>query len=417
MAKKSSKSNKRANGDGTLRQRKDGTWEARYTVGINPGNGKPIRKSIYGKDKDVVAAKLRAATSSVDTGDYFDLSKLTVKQWFDTWLADYMAAVKPLTVQQYKSMADAHIIPAIGATKLSKLTAPQLQKFYNQLAVDGKTVTRKDSKTGKVEITKEPLSPKTIRNIHDIICKALNVAISQGIIRENVSSRTTLPKVIKKEVQPLSEEKQREFLKAIEGHKYRSLYLVYIFTGLRECEAIGLSWDCIDFKKGTMKVYRQWQRIPGKWSEFHYVPLKNDKTRIIKLSSFVLTVLRNQKTQQSLDKLAAGILWQGYQKPEEQDQYFIFSDKYGKPLNPAPVYEHFKKIATSIGIPSARVHDLRHTFAVNSLAEGDSPKTVQENLGHHSAAFTLDVYGHVSDRMREESAARQQAMIERMGIA
>ena len=433
MAKETTKAKKRANGDGTIRKRKNGTWEARFTVGINPGTGKPIRKSIYGKTKPEVAEKLRKATSSVDDGTYFEPEKITVKQWFETWLSDYMAGVKPLTVQQYRSMTETHIIPALGAVKLGKLTTPQLQKFYNQLAIDGMNTRRKNPETGKMEIVKKteqrknpetgkmetiyfPLSPKTIQNIHDIISKALNTAISAGMIKDNVSSRCVLPKVVKKEVTPLSEEKQMEFIQAISNHKYKNLYLVYLFCGLRESEAIALTWDCINFKTGTMKVYRQWQRIPGEWSKFRFETLKNDKSRTITLSPFVIGVLEDQQKQQRKDKLAVGELWEGFQTIKEQETSFIFTDKLGNPLNPAPVYENFKKIVSEIGVPAAYVHTLRHTAATNALAEGDSPKTVQENLGHHSAAFTLDVYGHVSEKMREESAQRQQAMIERMGL-
>lgn len=433
MATKGIKKNKRSNGDGTLRQRKDGTWEGRYTVGINPGNGKPIRKSIYGKTKPEVAERLRAITSAIDNGTYFEPEKITVKQWFETWLSDYMAGVKPLTVQQYRSMTVTHIIPALGAVKLANLTAPQLQKFYNQLAKDGMTTRRKNKETGKMEVVKKtvqrenketgkietvyfPLSAKTIQNIHDIISKSLNTAISAGMIKDNVSSRCVLPKVTQKEVVPMSEEKQKQFIQAISDHKYKNLYLVYLFCGLRESEAIGLTWDCVNFKSGTMKIYRQWQRIPGNWSQFRFETLKNDKSRTITLSPYVLSILEEQQKQQRIDKLAAGEFWQGFENMEEQKTAFVFTDKIGKPLNPAPVYENLKTIVSNIGMPNAYVHTLRHTAATNALAEGDSPKTVQENLGHHSAAFTLDVYGHVSEKMREESAQRQQAMIERMGL-
>ena len=80
-------------------------------------------------------------------------------------------------------------------------------------------------------------------------------------------------------------------------------------------------------------------------------------------------------------------------------------------LIPKRVYLHFKSAAVAIGAPDARVHDLRHTYAVLSLQNGDDIKTVQENLGHASAAFTLDVYGHVSDRMKKESANRMEEYI------
>ena len=401
MAKKPSKANKRSNGDGSIRQRKDGTWEGRYTAGINPGNGKPIRKSIYGKERDEVAAKLRQITSAVDNGSYFDATNITVKQWFDEWFENYMADKKPLTVKQYKSMAETHIFPEIGAVKLSQLSSPQLTKLYNKLSREGKVTTHKDKKNGKVTITvtKEGSSPKTIKNIHAIIRKALDDAMDQGLIKDNVASRAKVPRVEPKEVKPLTEEQQKAFFEAIKDHKYRWLYTVIIFTGLREAEAIGLTWDCIDFQKGTLKVYRQFQKRTKEEGGYQFAALKNDKARVIKLSPFVVQILADLKRKQEDSK---------------SESIFVFTDASGNHLSVDTVYNHFKRIAKSINAPDARVHDLRHTYAVNSLQEGDDFKTVQSNLGHATASFTLDVYGHVSDRMKEESARRQQAYIERI---
>ena len=73
------------------------------------------------------------------------------------------------------------------------------------------------------------------------------------------------------------------------------------------------------------------------------------------------------------------------------------------------MYKHFKRIVRSIGLDDARFHDLRHSYAVAALQAGDDVKTVQETLGHHTAAFTLDVYGHVTEQMKKESAERMNA--------
>lgn len=399
--KKAPKANKRSNGDGTIRQRKDGLWEARFTVGTDPGSGKPIRKSIYGKTKPEVAKKLRDATSEVDKGTYFEPEKLTIKQWFETWFSDYMSDKKPLTVKQYKSMAETHIYPAIGAVKLYKLSAPMLTKLYNQLAVDGKTTTTKDRKTGKVIVKKEPSSPKTIKNVHGIISKALDDAVDQGLIKENVARRAKVPRVEPKEIQPLTEEQQKAFFEAIKNHDYRWLYTTIIFTGLREAEAVGLTWDCVDFQKGTLKIYRQLQKRTKAEGGYQFAALKNDKTRVIKLSPYVLKIFTDLKAKQT---------------ESECESIYVFCDSLGQHLSVDTVYGRFKTIAKSIGAPNARVHDLRHTYAVNSLQEGDDFKTVQSNLGHATASFTLDVYGHVSDRMKEESARRQEEYIARLGI-
>ena len=114
--------------------------------------------------------------------------------------------------------------------------------------------------------------------------------------------------------------------------------------------------------------------------------------------------------------MAAGEFWQGWKDDKERESWYIFTNETGRFLNSATVYENFKKIAAEIGTPEARLHDLRHTFAVISLQNGDDFKTLQENLGHSSATTTLNVYAHVSEKMKEESARRQQAYIESLAI-
>ena len=116
--------------------------------------------------------------------------------------------------------------------------------------------------------------------------------------------------------------------------------------------------------------------------------------------------LREQKRQQVEARLRAGPLW--------HDLGFVFTNEVGNHINFNMVDRHFKKIAVAIGAPEARFHDLRHTYAVNSLRAGDDVKTVQENLGHASAAFTLDVYAHVTEEMKKDSANRMEAFMEKI---
>ena len=123
-------------------------------------------------------------------------------------------------------------------------------------------------------------------------------------------------------------------------------------------------------------------------------------------------MLENQKKDQEARQKALGELWQGWKDEEEKKTALVFTNEQGGHLSVVTVYNTFKALVTEIGAPACRVHDLRHTFAVNSLQSGDDFKTVQDNLGHATAAFTLDVYGHVSERMKEDSARRQQAWIE-----
>ena len=368
-------------------------WEARVTVGFDPGTGKQMQKSFTGKTQKEVREKMQAAAVAVNTGDYFEPSKMTLARWIEIWLQEYSGDKKYSTVKHYKAQCKTHITPSLGAVRLSELTAPQIQAFYNKMQRDG-------------------LAPKSVRNIHGILTKCLSTAVRVGYLRVNPAASVTLPKVVRKEIHPLTDRQVQDFLKAADDDEYGILLKVILFTGLRESEAIGLTWDCIDFKMGTLKICKQLQKRPLKDGGFTFTPLKNNKTRILKPAPFVMKLLERRKCEQAEQRLMVGDLWEGWNSAEERKTALVFTSVIGKNLHPQTVYSHYKKLAAKIGIPESRVHDLRHTFAVLSLQNGDDVKTVQSNLGHATAAFTLDVYGHVSEKMKNDSAARMEAYIE-----
>ena len=391
------KSNSRAaSGSGTIRQRPDGRWEARFTIGRDPGTGRQIQRSVYGATQQEVRKKLAEAVAALDAGNYFEPSKMTLGRWVEIWLQEYMGDKKYLTVKHYKAQCRAHIVPSLGAVKLSELTTPQIQSFYNGLQRGG-------------------MAAKSVRNVHGILTKCLSTAVQVGYLRDNPASRVTLPKVEKKEIRPLSDEQVKAFLTVSAGDEYEIILKTILFTGLREAEATGLTWDCIDFKAGTIKVCKQLQKRPQQDGGFTFAPLKNNKTRIIKPAPFVLSLLERRRREQVEQRFRAGELWTGWSNAEERKTALVFTTATGGNLSPQTVYNHYKKLARKIGAPDSRVHDLRHTFAVLSLQNGDDVKTVQGNLGHATAAFTLDVYGHVSERMKEDSAARMEAYIAGLG--
>ena len=391
------KSNTRAaQGSGTIRQRPDGRWEARFTIGRDPGTGRQIQRSVYGATQQEVRKKLAEAVAALDAGNYFEPSKMTLGRWVEIWLQEYMGDKKYLTVKHYKAQCRAHIVPSLGAVKLSELTTPQIQSFYNGLQRGG-------------------MAAKSVRNVHGILTKCLSTAVQVGYLRDNPASRVTLPKVEKKEIRPLSDEQVKAFLTVSAGDEYEIILKTILFTGLQEAEATGLTWDCIEFKAGTIKVCKQLQKRPQQDGGFTFAPLKNNKTRIIKPAPFVLSLLERRRREQVEQRFRAGELWTGWSNAEERKTALVFTTATGGNLSPQTVYNHYKKLARKIGAPDSRVHDLRHTFAVLSLQNGDDVKTVQGNLGHATAAFTLDVYGHVSERMKEDSAARMEAYIAGLG--
>ena len=124
-----------------------------------------------------------------------------------------------------------------------------------------------------------------------------------------------------------------------------------------------------------------------------------------------MNLLKIRYTEQVMQSMRAGDAWEAWRNESEHSKALVFINEVGHHLQPKRLYLHFKKMADQIGASDARVHDLRHTYAVLSLQNGDDVKTVQTNLGHASAAFTLDVYGHVSDRMQRASADRMEEYI------
>lgn len=384
------KSNTRAaQGAGTIRQRKDGRWEARYTVGRDPGTGKQVQRSVYGATQQEVRKKLAQLTAALDAGTYKEPCKMTVGQWLDIWAADYLGGVKPFTVVSYTGHIKNHIKPALGSVKLEALNAHTIQEFYNSLGAE------REGKPG--------LSPKTVKNVHGVLHKALQQAVKIGYLRFNPADACELPRAVRKELKPLDEEQSKAFLKAIQGHRYEMLYTVTLFTGMREGEALGLMWECVDFKKGTILINKQMQREKKKNGQYLLVPTKNGKSRTITPAPWVMKLLRTQRAKQAEQQLRAGPMW--------KDSGLVFTNELGHHLAIHTVYKDFKQIAASIGCPDARFHDLRHSYAVAAIRSGDDIKTVQGNLGHATAAFTLDVYGHVTDQMKRESAARMESYI------
>lgn len=385
---------KSAKGSGTIRKKtvtrngKEYTyWEARYTEGWDAGTGKQIQRSVTGKTQKEVAQKLKAATTAIDAGTYTAPNKMTVGEWMDIWSAEYLGNIKPSTAAIYKGIINNHIKPALGTTKLEALNANTIQKFYNSLSSGD-----------------PPLSPQSIKVVHGTLHKALYQAILLGYIRFNPTEACVLPRIVKKEITPLDETQTAAFLKAIKGHKFETLFTVALFTGLREGELLGLTWDCVDFENGLLIVNKQLQHERKKQAKYIFTPPKNNKTRTVTLAPWIIKLLSDHKSQQEKQQKQMGEMW--------EDSGFVFTDAIGRHLIACTVYENYKKIVVSIGRPDARFHDLRHSYAVAAIRAGDDIKTVQGNLGHATAAFTLDVYGHVTDQMKQRSAARMENYIQ-----
>ena len=379
------KSNTRAaSGSGTIRQRPDGTWEARFVVGHDPGTGKPIRKSVYGKTQAEVRKKMTATQRAIDNGTYQAPDKTTVSQWLDTWMETFCAVkVKPLTFSSYAVAIKNHIKPSLGALRLQAVRGIHVQKLYNSMAAAG-------------------LSAKTVKNVAAILHKAFSVAVKQGIMQANPCDAAELPKAAHKEITPLTDAEIPLFLEAIKGHPFGGAYALCLFAGLREGECLGLSWDQVDFEAQRITVSQQLQHEKKRNAQYYIAPsTKSGKPRQIEPPEIAFQYLRAERKRQTENRLAAGPLWSN---PDN----LVFTDELGRHLAISTFYKTFKRIAASIGRPDARPHDLRHTAATVAIAAGADIKSVQDLLGHATASFTLNVYAHTSDQMKKDTAARMQ---------
>lgn len=385
MAKKNTRA---ASGGGSIRQRPDGRWEARVTLGRDPGTGKQVQKSIYGATQKEVLQKKTAMLAAIDNGTYQEPSKITVKEWLEEWMNTYcVGRLKPYTVSGYVSNIRNHINPAIGDMKLQSLRGIHIQRLYNKMHKDG-------------------LASKTITNVAAVMRKAFEIARKQNLISVNPCDNADIPSGVKHEIKPLSDADIPLFLQALKDEPMENAFALCLFSGLREGECLGLSWKQVDFDKGTIIVNQQLQREKEKGGQYiirEYT--KSNKPRTIKPPPIAFQYLKAEALKQKKNRLAAGPLW-------DNPHDLVFTNEFGRHYAIFTFYRNFKRIAAGIGRPDARPHDLRHTTATVAIASGADIKSVQSLLGHATASFTLNVYAHTSEQMMEDTAARMEGYFE-----
>ena len=369
---------RRANGEGNLRKRKDGRWEGRYTAGRDPETGKAIYKNVLGKTQAEVKAKLKQAIEEAKGLDAAKVGRYTVGQWMEVWFEHYAKVkVRPSSHQTYRGYIDNHIKPNIGKIPLEKLTSLELQKFYKKLLTSGRVDRIESKKQSK------GLSPKTVRNIHQIIASAVKLAKEQKIIASDPTEGCALPKLEHREMKTLPVEQLQSFLREAKDSGVFELYYLELATGLRRGELLGLKWEDIDLERGDLQVKRQIARIDGEVVE---APLKTKNAyRTLPLAEDTIGVLKAQK------KKVGSCPW-------------VFPSPTGGPMSPDSVLHMLHRALKRAGLPRVRFHDLRHTFATLALQNGVDVKTVSGMLGHYSAGFTLDTYAHVTTSAQRQAA-------------
>ncbi len=352
---------RRGHGEGSIKQRADGLWEARVSL---PG-GK--RKSLYGKTRREAQDKLRAALRDADAGLDLGTSQQTLGQFLKGWLEDVVKPAKaPKTVATYADIVRLHLIPGIGHHQLSRLTPQHVAALLKAKQDAG-------------------LSPRMVHHIRAVLRTALNQAIRWGLLARNAAALVEPPRQVRREIVPLTPSEARAVLAAADGDRLAALFRVALTLGLRQGEVLGLTWDDIDLDRRTLKVRRALQRIDGA------LVLKEPKTdksrRTLTLPGSLAAALRAHRDRQAFEKAVAGSRW--------TDSSFVFTTTIGTPLDPRNVIRSWHRIQAAHGLPRRNFHSTRHTAASLMLAEGVPVKVVQEVLGHSLLSTTADTYGHL----------------------
>jgi integrase len=357
---------RRANGDGSIWQRKDGRWCAGYFV-PTPAGGR-LRKYVYGTSRDDVRAKLTEIIRNVDQGVPVPVGKLTVAEYLADWLAQVAEhRVRPSTLAAYESNIRLHIAPRIGKRQLGKLSARQVRAMLDGMRKDG-------------------AKPRSIQYVHATLRAALEHAVREELIARNVAKLVQVTRPERADRDALSVEDAKRLLKASRANRLRALYVVTLLLGLRRSEALALTWSDFDLAGETLTVRRTLHRTP---SGLAYLPPKTTRSRrTVPLPAMVVRALREHRARQDEERARARRPW--------LDIDLVFTTSAGTPIEPRNFTRMFQKLADDAGVPATRLHELRHSCVSLLLDLRVPPRVVMEIVGHSTLEMTMLVYGHVA---------------------
>ena len=381
---------KKGNNEGSIYKDKRGRWTGSVT--LPSADGKVKKKYFYGKTRKEVSDKVNALLTELKNNTYIEPCKTTLYEWLCTWLETYSKNnVRATTFINYETYVHRHIKDDIGAFKLSELSPIVIQQYYNRKLKDGKL------------IGSGGLSSKTLRNLHNLLHKALAQAVSLNMIPRNPVDAAVIPKQSKKEMRYFTVEEQKKLQAILPNERLGMAILLDLYTGLRQGELLGLTWDNVHIDlngSSYVKVVQTINRVRNEDST-------SDKRTML--------VLNEPKTPNSfrtiplLPDIAAKLA--EYRK--EQEKYlkanrlpvsdFVFTATNGNMLDPRDFQRYFKNLLKRHGIREINVHGIRHTFATRALESGMSVKTLSKLLGHSNVGFTLDTYTHVSEELKADA--------------
>jgi integrase len=321
-----------------------------------------------------------------DLGRRVEGIAITLNEYLNRWLE---TAAKPKlrdkSYQSYESLLRRYMRPVLGERDLAAICPLDIQAAYQQLVDRG-------------------LSGRTIRYTHSVLRSAMRQAIRWRLLSQDPTDGAQLPRLRRREMRVLSADQSRAFLSAALKTHYGPVFAVALSTGMRPSEYLALKWQDIDWDRGTVSVVRTLERSAGGW---RFAETKRARSRrVIKLQDWVLETLK---------KLQAKTMRRSECSLPDNSE-LVFTSPAGHPIYSDKLAKRFKAILGQNGSPIIRLYDLRHTAATLALSAGVPPKVVAEQLGHASAAFTLDVYSHLLPHMQEEAAIKVEQILAGPGL-
>ena len=349
-------------------------WKARdrWVAEISTEPGK--RKRFYFKTKQEAIKKRNEALRELEQGTLATGPQQKLKDYLEDWIENvHKDELRISAYVKYKKLIK-YIVADLGNIWLQKLSPEQVRRFYTKKGKDG-------------------LSSKTINSIHGVLHLALENAVRWNYVSRNVCDLVKPPRIVSREVTPLTLEQARALLSSVREHRLEELLVVAVVTGMRRGELLALRWSNIDFERRTLLVLHTVDYIP-KYGYVETEPKTKAGKRLISLPHFLVDMLKQHRLQQLEQRLKHGDAW------ENRD--LVFPDLRGGYFNPNYLLRVFKKLLNEASLPHMPFHDLRHSAATILLSMGVIIKVVQELLGHSTISITLGTYAHLLPSMQQE---------------
>ncbi|MFB6622108.1 tyrosine-type recombinase/integrase [Streptomyces sp. NPDC056374] len=394
----SRRSRTRANGDGTVYQRKDGRWEAAGYV-LAPGNARK-RVRVYGTTRKDAMTKLTEKIAASNRGLPITAADSTVSAYLAYWL-DCVAVhhLRENTHTRYAASIRLHLNPGLGAKKLARLTTRDVRTFLDGLRTTCQCCAQnRDSARRSCcaigQCCNKRLSPLTVTYVHAVLKSALEHAVREDELPRNLARNVKTATPRPRRFQPFTTAEARQFLHRASKDRLHALYVLALRTGLRKGELLGLHWEDLDLDSGTATIHRSLQRTRSQG-----LTVLNTKTlaseRRIALPTECLSSLKIHQEEQQEERQAAGTSW--------TDNGLIFTTPKGRPLDPTNLTRRFRRLLHNAGLRTIRFHDLRHSTATLLLEQGVDLVVIKELLGHAHIGVTAGVYAHVRLRLQRQA--------------